>query len=704
MIVQPSRRGYRPPNQCSKLAENKLARAKRHIAASFVEPLEERTLFSTFTVTTNSDVPIPLQTTLREAIMESNLAGGSNTIDFNLPPGQTTIQPLIPLPAVTAPTLIDGTSQPLYAGTPIVWIEATPTSAGSNGLTLNAANSGVKGIAITGFSGGAGVELAGANGLVDSDYLGLDPSGGTPATVSANAEANQNGASADGTGAIIRNSVLSNNDNAGLQVTGSGALITGNRVGTDPTGNQQRGNNVAGIYLTNAANVTIGGTTAAARNIVSGNFLDGIAVADPGTGDVIAGNYIGLDSSGANATVTGNQGNGIFVSVTTAGTTTGLTIGGTSSGARNAISGNQGDGIHLESASGNTISGNYIGTDSTGQNNVGNQGSGINIIGTTSNNTIGGAGSAGNVISGNSGDGVTFSTDATTTGNSVNGNLIGTNASGNAAIPNAGNGVTASSNITIGAANAGNTISGNLGAGVELDGSGNVLGYDSIGIQSGNPSGALGNHGDGVRVLGHDNVIGTPSSGNTIAYNGGNGVTVGLSSTAVTVINNSIRGNNIYLNTKLGIDLGNDGVTLNDPGDADEGPNHLQNFPVLTSVTLSGSTATITGTLNSTPLSTFAIDFFASQIWDPTHYGEGQKYLGSITVTTDASGNASFTATMPGVPAGYNYFASTATDARGNTSEFDYDPLAGSEPGRSRHPGRRDNKVRDALAHPPQRD
>ncbi|HEV8378211.1 MAG TPA: hypothetical protein VGP99_05130 [Tepidisphaeraceae bacterium] len=92
------------------------------------------------------------------------------------------------------------------------------------------------------------------------------------------------------------------------------------------------------------------------------------------------------------------------------------------------------------------------------------------------------------------------------------------------------------------------------------------------------------------------------------------------------------------------------------------------------------------GTLNSTPHSTFIIDFFASQIWDPTEFGEGQKYLGSITVTTDAAGNASFTATMGGVPAGYNYFSATATDSAGNTSEFDHDPPAPSAP-QSPNPG-----------------
>src|SRR5207302_9212999 len=145
-------------------------------------------------------------------------------------------------------------------------------------------------------------------------------------------------------------------------------------------------------------------------------------------------------------------------------------------------------------------------------------------------------------------------------------------------------------------------------------------------------------------------------------------------------LRNAIRGNNIFYNGGLGIDLGDDGVTPNDPQDPDPGPNNFQNFPVLTSVTLSGSTATISGTLNSTPLSQFVIDFFASQIWDPTTYGEGQKYLGSTTVTTDAAGNATFTATVSGVPSGFNYFAATATDASGNTSEFCYDPTPGTGP------------------------
>lgn len=658
----------------------------RDVTSARAEGLERRLLLTTFVVTDPGD-PLSLLhpgVTLRDAIVASNLVPGPNTIAFNLPAGSTTIQPVIPLPAVTTSTLIDGTTQPGYAGTPIVWIQATAGSAGNNGLTLSASNSAVKGLAVTGFTGGAGVELGGANDLIDADYLGIDPSGGVSGGNRLNTpEVNQYGAKADGAGDVVRNSVLSNNQAAGLRITGDNTQVTGDLIGTDPTGEQARANQMAGVLLTSASNVTIGGLTAAARNVISGNFNDAIAVTNPGSGDVIEGNYIGIDAAGTTAVPmypgsSGNGGDGINLNSTGPSTTTGLTVGGGASGAGNVISGNQGDGVFIQDASGNAVTGNLIGTDAAGTAAVGNLADGIQVAGNSSNNSFGGAGTARNVISANAGDGVTFDTASTTSGNIVSGNFIGTDISGSAALANSGNGITALSNITIGASGAGNTISGNSQNGIELDGSGNTVVYNNIGVQAADPSAGLGNGVDGVRVLGSNNVIGTTTAGNNIGYNVGNGVTVGLSAADTTAVQNSIRGDNIYYNGQLGIDLGNDGVTYNDPEDLDIGPNLLENFPVLTSVTLSGNTATISGTLNSTPLSTFAIDFFASQIWDTTHYGEGQKYLGSISVTTDASGNASFTATMPGVPSGFNYFAATATDSNGNTSEFAYDPVAGT--------------------------
>jgi hypothetical protein len=132
-------------------------------------------------------------------------------------------------------------------------------------------------------------------------------------------------------------------------------------------------------------------------------------------------------------------------------------------------------------------------------------------------------------------------------------------------------------------------------------------------------------------------------------------------------VRNSTRGNSIYGNGLLGIDLNADGVTPNDACDADTGANGRQNFPVLTSV--SGIT-TIQGTLNSAASTTFTLDFYSSTSADPSGYGEGQTFIGSKTVTTNASCTASFTATFAkSVPAG-SVVTATATDPSRNTSEF----------------------------------
>src|SRR5207249_3787738 len=124
-------------------------------------------------------------------------------------------------------------------------------------------------------------------------------------------------------------------------------------------------------------------------------------------------------------------------------------------------------------------------------------------------------------------------------------------------------------------------------------------------------------------------------AGNTIAFNVDDGVRVESGT------GNPILSNRIFSNNFLGIDLGGDGVTPNDPGDADTGPNNLQNAPVLTSATVSGSSfVTVKGTFNSTPNTLFTIEFFTSAQADPSGFGEGQTLLGSFTVTTGATGDA----------------------------------------------------------------
>ena len=80
-------------------------------------------------------------------------------------------------------------------------------------------------------------------------------------------------------------------------------------------------------------------------------------------------------------------------------------------------------------------------------------------------------------------------------------------------------------------------------------------------------------------------------------------------------------------NGGLGIDLGNDGVTPNSPGGPHSGPNHFQNYPILTVVNPSASGTTISGALNSTPSTTFTIQFFASALATSGGNDEGQHYL-----------------------------------------------------------------------------
>ena len=168
-----------------------------------------------------------------------------------------------------------------------------------------------------------------------------------------------------------------------------------------------------------------------------------------------------------------------------------------------------------------------------------------------------------------------------------------------------------------------------------------------------------------------NNTIGgtNPGSGNTIAFSAGIGVDV--DATAGT--GNTIRLNAIFSNTALGIDLGGDGVTLNDSA-GHVGPNDYQNFPVITAVSSAGGTTTVSGTLNSTPNTTFALDFYTLSSINASGYGEGRHVLGSAQVVTDASGHASFLSLSFATPSGGAQFVTaTATDSGGNTSEFSHE-------------------------------
>lgn len=155
--------------------------------------------------------------------------------------------------------------------------------------------------------------------------------------------------------------------------------------------------------------------------------------------------------------------------------------------------------------------------------------------------------------------------------------------------------------------------------------------------------------------------------GNIIAYNQLGGVLNG----GGTNVRDSVRGNSIFANGGLGINLYSahdsfTGVTPNDAGDGDAGPNNLQNYPVLTLATSDGFHTHLVGSLDSLASNSaypLTLDFFDNTIGDPSGFGEGELYLGSWTLT--ASG--AFTLDLP---FGSHLLTATATDAEGNTSEF----------------------------------
>jgi hypothetical protein len=326
-----------------------------------------------------------------------------------------------------------------------------------------------------------------------------------------------------------------------------------------------------------------------------------------------------------------------------------------------------GTGIHTFGlAGGNMIRGDFLGTDSTGTFAKPN---GVAISISAPNDLIGGTAPADrNLVSGNTAG--TFSGAIQFGGGlsgTVQGNLIGTDATGMLAIPNA-DGLYANVGITIGgsAPGAGNVISGNSLDGIFIQGN-DVIQGNKIGVAVDGTT-PLGNGLNGINI--HESsgaTIGGIGAGeaNVIAYNHGAGIDISSSG-----IQNTVRGNSIFGNG-IGIDLNENGPTANDPADADNGANHLQNFPIIQSVT-TGATTHVVGKFNSTASTTFDLDFFVNPACSrfPRELLQGQTYMGSSQVATDGAGHADIDVTIPFATDPGERVSITATDPNGNTSEF----------------------------------
>ncbi len=330
------------------------------------------------------------------------------------------------------------------------------------------------------------------------------------------------------------------------------------------------------------------------------------------------------------------------------------------------------------------VEGNFIGTDPTGSLPRPN-GGGVNTHdagGVHGGFLVGGfTPAARNVISGNSEAGVLFNPlfAIAGAGTIIRGNFIGTDMTGTTALPNGGDGIEVRGAPVLAVEISNNVVSGNLGRGVSLSNAsadllGNLIGTDVSGTI------ALGNRSTGVWIsdVGDKHSV---INGNTIAYNGagdptGGGIVNYSASDHWYTSDPTLLGNSVFGNTSdgslpgrgLGIDLVGPGPMPNDACNFTEEGERAQNFPVLVEAVTSGSTIRIRGALDSTPDTTFRIEFFGSPACDPSGYGEGKTFLGSADVTTDDSCSAPFDVTLllAGPPGAY--VTATATDA--STSEF----------------------------------
>jgi CSLREA domain-containing protein len=595
--------------------------------------------------------------TLRAAIEEANAHAGSDVITFSI---AGIISPATPTPLITGQVTIDGTTAPGFVNAPVVVIYGGGVLADAIVFAPGSSSSSLVGLKIHGFTGTA-VTILSSSVSIRRNYLG--PVGGGTANFRGlylSGSSCTIGGNTDGDG-----NVISGNTDNGLTIGGAGNAIADNFIGTDATGTAALPNGQAGIEVVGGSNTAIGAVGTNIENVISGNTRFGVLITPATTATTLVNNVIGLNVAGTAAVPNGQS--GVFVQGS------GTVIGTPASG--NVISGNGEYGIENRGPS--IIQNNIVGLDRNGQNAIGNALDGI-IVGATS--TVGGSGPGeGNTVSGNLRNGIGFAIGPGTT---ISGNTVGLNAGRTVARGNSQHGVflsnTFGSDVTVGAAGGMNVISANGGDGINglvanssimnnrigTDGTGTIdLGNAGAGIRGG--AGQVtanlisGNGMQGVVLEGSSQAL----TNNIIRRNALEGVKVTSASTVSTITANSI-----FSNGGIGIDLTPDGVTPNDATDPDLGANGLQNYPVITSALAVGGTSRIEGSLNSTPNTLFALHFYASSVADPSGFGEGEQFIGTTNVTTDASGNATFTWIGPSVTVG-NLITSTATGPSG-TSEF----------------------------------
>ena len=394
------------------------------------------------------------------------------------------------------------------------------------------------------------------------------------------------------------------------------------------------------------------------RGLTITNF-SGNGIVIRGNGNHLESNYIGTDSLR-----TPDSGNGLTGVVIMGHSNQ---IGGSSGRTRNVISGNMGHGIAIQKGGKNQIIGNLIGLHSTSDLALPNAKDGIHIAG--SHNIVGGLTPLDtNIISGNGKNGIHLMASAHHT--RIQGNVIGIHSSLQHLLPNQEDGIFVKSqdNLIGGTqTGSGNIIGGNLQSGIEIHQGhnngiyGNFIGTDRDGQLQ------WGNQLEGIAIYANNTQVGGKETrtSNLIAFNKRGGVAIPFGQ------GNTIQGNAIYQNEGLAINLQQDHLTPNDSLDQDQGPNGLQNFPVLSIATAhSANDLFVVGTFNSQPTQTYQLDFYAGKPDGPLRYQEAFAYLGSETVSTNEEGETRFSFHLPKSPSLGRYVTATATSSMGNTSEL----------------------------------
>jgi hypothetical protein len=576
-------------------------------------------------------------------LLDASKVGTGNTIAPAWPHRWWRIQPSTPLPQITNRVFIDGHSQhddygqdppsenTLTVGDNAVLrvsldgMEAGPGIA----LDIRAAYSTVRDLAIANW--GAGISIASTQADINGVLTSNPPT--------------------DSFGAPIGGSWTSSND-----------VVEGNFIGLDPSETIAERGSLGEIdtqvYLDAAGpNTIIGGTTPAARNVITGAGFDILIQFSPGA--TVEGNYIGTNAAGTAALpglYTGGGGNNaVQIAFSEDDTISGDLISGSSSA-----------GISLGSGSGigahNKVQDNLIGTDASGTRALPNGEGGILV--SEINDQI-----TGNTIAFNDRPGVSVS----------------------------GMGDTIE----------GNSIFGNTGLGIDLGG-----------IYANAPGGPF-NPANGPTFTNLTQTLnaagtlfwtgtlnGQPNTTYTVAFNILDPVTRAWDGSwfppfdLTTDASGQVAfGYSDFAPNGTPYPPGFPNTPGSIPGSATAATHPLgnfqENYPLLSAASSTASSVTVSGTFNSSPNHTYRLEFFSNSSpgrpdtnnpADTKLYGDGQTYLGSTQVTTDpTNGNASFTTTLATpVLVGQGYITATATDVTtgavgyGDTSEFSPDFTAGN--------------------------